>query len=248
MEGRQSPKLLMVVRLHLALLMKISVIICCYNEELWVGQAITLLLASPSVSQIICVNDGSKDKTEAVLKSFGKKITLISYKKNMGKGYAMSKGIEKATGDLLVFLDAHHLNIKENHITTIIKPLLSNQADCVLGTTVINLFPDPFWRFTGFRAYRRKDLLPYLEEMAKTRFGVETYLNEQFKPQRTKVIKYKDLIHLVKQQMMPPGKMLKGYLTEFQEMLTTMAKVKGISGKQKLKKLIEDYILQYLNI
>ena len=217
--------------------MKISVVIPCYNEELWVSQAVNLLLACQSVSQIICVNDGSKDKTEAVLASFGQKITLISYKKNRGKGYAMSQGIMAAKEKIVVFMDAHHLNVKESHLQALTAPLLKNY-DCVLGVTIINILPDPFWRFTGFRAYRKADLLLYLQEMEKSRFGVETYLNDVFKDKKTKVIKFKDLIHLVKQQIMPPEKMLRGYLLEFREMAKTMAKTKGFDY-EKVKDLLD---------
>ncbi len=228
----RSPKPLVQVRILAALLMsKITVIIPCYNEEMWVGQAIRLLLFCPAVNEIIAVNDGSKDKTLEVLNKFSDKIKIISYKKNQGKGYAMAEGIKAAQGDIIVFMDAHHLNIKDGHIQAITLPLVKNRADAVLGTT-ISFSIDPFWRLTGFRAYRRQDLLPLLSELAKTRFGAEVYLNEVFKDKRRKVVKFKDLVHMIKQQIMAPSKMLNGYLIEALEVSQTLAKLNGLDPEK----------------
>ena len=45
---------------------------------------------------VIVVNDGCTDTSVEILASFGKKITVIDYGKNRGKGYALKKGLEKA--------------------------------------------------------------------------------------------------------------------------------------------------------
>lgn len=217
--------------------MKVSVIIPCYNEEMWVEQAVNLLLVCPSVNEIIAVNDGSKDKTAEILNRYANKIKVLSYKKNMGKGYAMAQGIRAATGEIVVFMDAHHLNIKETHIQALTLPLIKNQADVVLGTT-ISFSIDPFWRLTGFRAYRRSQLLPKLMELEKTRFGAEVYLNEVFKDNKRKVIKFKDIVHMIKQQIMTPSKMLNGYLIEAVEVSQTLAKLNGLDP-EKFKKLLD---------
>ncbi len=216
---------------------KISVIIPCYNEELWVEQAINLLLVCPTVDEVVAVNDGSKDKTGEILSKYSDKIRVISYKKNMGKGCAMAQGIREARGEIVVFMDAHHLNIKDCHISQLTMPLIKNQADAVLGTT-ISFSIDPFWRLTGFRAYRRDDLLPYLPELGKTRFGAEVYLNEVFKDKRRKVVKFKDLVHMIKQQIMSPSKMLNGYLIEAVEISQMLAKFNGLDP-EKFKKILD---------
>ncbi|MGH8948511.1 MAG: glycosyltransferase family 2 protein, partial [Acidimicrobiia bacterium] len=54
--------------------------------------------------EVIVVDDGSDDETAAVAASAG--ATVISHESNLGKGAAMATGVEAATGDYLVFMDA----------------------------------------------------------------------------------------------------------------------------------------------
>ena len=90
----------------------LSVIVPCYNEEENIYK--NILKMSKIISgfynnyEIICVNDGSKDNTKKELTKASKKdkkIKLISYDENKGKGYALKVGTEKAKGELIVFID-----------------------------------------------------------------------------------------------------------------------------------------------
>jgi len=63
--------------------------------------------------EIIFVNDGSSDNTFQILKNYknkntklNKKIKIISYQNNKGKGYALKKGVEIARFDWILTLDA----------------------------------------------------------------------------------------------------------------------------------------------
>lgn len=88
--------------------MKLSVLIPAYNEENRLGATLNnvkVFFDSKAFSyEIIVVNDGSSDKTAEIAKLNAAK--LIEYKENMGKGYAVKKGVEAATGDYILFLDA----------------------------------------------------------------------------------------------------------------------------------------------
>lgn len=58
--------------------------------------------------EVILVNDGSTDRTEAVIKKISEirpEIKPISYNRNRGKGYAVRKGILAATGRIIFFTD-----------------------------------------------------------------------------------------------------------------------------------------------
>jgi glycosyltransferase involved in cell wall biosynthesis len=88
-------------------LMKVSLIIPAYNE----AETLLPLIKSipPSVHEIIIVDDGSTDNTADVVQCDG--VTVVRHPRNMGKGVAMVSGIQKATGDVIVFMDAdlqHH--------------------------------------------------------------------------------------------------------------------------------------------
>lgn len=57
--------------------------------------------------EVLMVNDGSTDNTMKILENFKDKFfKIISYNKNRGKGYAVKKGVEVATGDIICFTDA----------------------------------------------------------------------------------------------------------------------------------------------
>lgn len=87
--------------------MKLSIIIPVYNEEKTIAKVISqvenLKLAGIS-KEIIVVDDGSIDKTLSKIK--GKKLKVISLKRNRGKGAAIREGIDKATGDFITIQDA----------------------------------------------------------------------------------------------------------------------------------------------
>lgn len=95
---------------------KLSIIVPCYNEEesvpLFYAEAIKQdgFFASKNVElEFIFVNDGSRDRTVEVIKSLREKderIHLVSFSRNFGKEAAIIAGFEKATGDLVVLMDA----------------------------------------------------------------------------------------------------------------------------------------------
>lgn len=110
----------------------ISLIIPAYNEAKRIG---TVLSKIPDfIDEIIVVDDGSKDNTSEVAKNWGAKV--IRLKQNQGKGAAMKAGINKASGDIIVFMDADgQHNPKE--IKKLIIPIINDEADFVIGSRLI---------------------------------------------------------------------------------------------------------------
>lgn len=136
-------------------------------------------------SEIIVVDDGSRDNTEHLLQNLNKSVEFnyIKLPENRGKSYAMAIGIENASNDTLLFFDADSIGIKEEHFVALLKPVKESEADMVLGhtaTTFINVKLTPFKAFTGERVLHKKDILPILDEIRNTRFGIETYINLHF--------------------------------------------------------------------
>ena len=116
--------------------MKVSVIVPVFNEEkrihnlnfLW-----AFIKNKPYIKELIIINDGSGDKTLSLLKEYEKKMqfTLISYPKNKGKGYAIKRGVAKAQGTHIVFLDVD-LSCPPETILLLKKCI--QQADIIIGT------------------------------------------------------------------------------------------------------------------
>lgn len=92
---------------------KISIVIPCFNEEAVLPllfSRLTTAAESWGVDyEVLCVNDGSKDKTWELLKIQGRKDPrwgCLSFSRNFGHQTAVSAGMFYATGDAVVIIDA----------------------------------------------------------------------------------------------------------------------------------------------
>jgi glycosyltransferase involved in cell wall biosynthesis len=72
----------------------VCVIIPVYNHAATIGAVIEGALRY--ALNVVVIDDGSTDSLQSVLQAFGGKITVISYPKNKGKGYALQRGFEAA--------------------------------------------------------------------------------------------------------------------------------------------------------
>jgi len=250
----------------------ISVIVPAYNEEKTVGKVLETLISSNIPNQIICVNDGSTDNTSKILQQYKKDVVIIDINKNMGKGNALAEGIKKAKGEILVFLDADLITLSDKHLELLLDPILNNKYKAVLGYLVgktgVSLTPE----ITGQRAYYKKDLMPHIEEMSSTKFGVEIYLNGLFTRDETKKMALPGLRGLYKYEKQNPQEALNSYIKEgieiarvignkrvlpesdfrvlrelqnITELKTFQRKIKDISNKE-LRQILEKYVLRYI--
>ena len=89
--------------------MKLSIVVPCYNESKDIAKNAEIikdkLKELNQDYELILVNDGSKDNTKEVIESI-KGVKALSYDVNRGKGGAVKYGIENATGDYVLFMDA----------------------------------------------------------------------------------------------------------------------------------------------
>ena len=88
--------------------MRISVIIPAFNEARTIRQVVDAVQALPLDIQLIVVNDGSTDRTRAVLEELRKEsaLTVVHYDENRGKGFAIRTGLAHVEGDAVVIQDA----------------------------------------------------------------------------------------------------------------------------------------------
>ena len=93
---------------------KITIIIPAYNEEEslpMLNERLQKLMEEMSNYdfEILFVNDGSKDKTIDIIKQFREqdnRICYVDFSRNFGKEIAMIAGLDYATGDCVIFMDA----------------------------------------------------------------------------------------------------------------------------------------------
>lgn len=87
----------------------ISCIVPVFNGERYVAEALESIFAQTyRPIEVVVVDDGSQDGTQAVLDGFGDRIKVI-HQANAGPTAARSRGLEAATGDFIAFQDADDL-------------------------------------------------------------------------------------------------------------------------------------------
>jgi len=117
--------------------MKLIVIIPAYNEERTIKEVISKIpRVNKRISQteIIVVDDGSKDKTKEEAKEAG--AIVVSHIGNKGVGVAFRTGIEEALkrkADVIVNMDGDG-QFNPNDIPKLIEPILDKKADFVTAT------------------------------------------------------------------------------------------------------------------
>ena len=109
----------------------ISVLIPAYNEAERIGATLAAVRQLPNVAQIIVIDDGSQDDTARVAESAGADIVLRQ--PNAGKGAALQAGLEMASGDILLLLDAD-LGDTAGEANQLIAPLLEGRSDMTIAT------------------------------------------------------------------------------------------------------------------
>jgi glycosyltransferase involved in cell wall biosynthesis len=119
--------------------MKLSVIIPCYNEIGTLEKIIDKVnLQSFYDKEIILIDDYSTDGTREIIeKKIRTKVQkIILNNKNYGKGYSLRKGIEAATGDIILIQDAD-LEYDPEDYRKLIIPIMNGYADVVYGSRFI---------------------------------------------------------------------------------------------------------------
>lgn len=104
---------------------KTSVIIIAYNEEKQIGECLASLLAQEyKPLEIIVVDDGSTDMTVSIVKDLT--VTLIQ-NNHEGTAKSRNKAAEKATGEILVFLDAD-MTFEKDFISKLVDPINKGES------------------------------------------------------------------------------------------------------------------------
>jgi len=199
----------------------VSAIVPVFNEEKTVSRVIDSLLKSSLIDEVICINDGSSDTSIDILNQYKDKIKIVNLRKNHGKGFALSIGIQQAKGEIIAFIDADLTNLSDDHIRELLTPILTGETRGVVGypSSVKGKIFNPLSSFAGERAYYKKDLISHVEEIEKTRFGVEVFLNHLFEKKEIKKVPLNNLKGLFKHEKRGPVNTIAEYHGEVSEII-----------------------------
>ena len=134
--------------------MKLSVVMPVYNERRTLQAVVQRVLAVPLELELICVDDCSRDGSREILgelQSRHPNVRALLQPRNMGKGAAVRRGIQEATGDFVLIQDAD-LEYDPADYPNLLAPLIQGRADVVYGSRFLGSGPHRvfyFWHFMG---------------------------------------------------------------------------------------------------
>ena len=116
----------------------LSLVIPAYKQEKTIDRNIdtieNALSPLPYRHEIIVVVDGFVDKTyENAKRVKNASLKVLGYKENKGKGFAVKYGIQKASGDIIGFIDSG-FDINPGDITILLDYMKLHDADIVVGS------------------------------------------------------------------------------------------------------------------
>ncbi len=185
--------------------MKTAAIIPAFNEDKTICDVLEVLEKSPLVDEIVVVSDGSTDDTvKNALKHSN--IEVIELLENRGKGGAIKAGLDHTGADVLLFLDADLIGLKDFHVRELISPVIEAETRMTVGVfekgrvaTDIAQKMAPY--LSGQRALRR-ELLESILDLDLSRFGVEVALHRYVEENHISVqlVNLPDLSHVMKEE------------------------------------------------
>lgn len=197
----------------------ISVIIPAYNEERTIASTVEIVRSWKKASEVIVVDDGSTDQTRRAISQFVKSTIILHEKANHGKGYAMAKGIEKAKGEVLLFMDGDLLGLTHKDLDDLVAPILSAKADMAVGNYEKGKPTERFKILSGERAVLKADVLPIVDALKSVGYGTELLLTKYYKNKRVIYIDLPFVSPFLKFEKQPVNEAMVSYIKEARELV-----------------------------
>ncbi|HEV7449622.1 MAG TPA: glycosyltransferase family 2 protein [Candidatus Paceibacterota bacterium] len=179
---------------------KISCIICAYNEAPRIAAVLAAATGHSDLDEVIVVDDCSSDDTVEVVERFPT-VKLIALPKNGGKSKALVHGLNAATNETIMLLDADLQNITEHDISALARPVLLGEADVSISLrkNAFGIHHAIGLDFTsGERVIPKSLLNDVLHEINKLpKFGIESYMNQLIIARRMRlaVVRWQEVTH-----------------------------------------------------
>jgi glycosyltransferase involved in cell wall biosynthesis len=212
-------------------IMRVSVIIPVYNEINTIREILRRVQNTDIPDEIVIVDDGSNDGTREILYEWTaeQSLRIILHEKNQGKGAAVTTGIHKASGDVIIIQDAD-LEYDPREYPALLKPIQEGRAKVVYGSRFMNMsrHTTMFWHRVANQLLTLMTNVLYNNILTDMETGYKVFLREvvqdidikarrfDFEPEFTaKILKRKVRIHEVPISFTPrnydEGKKIKLY-------------------------------------
>ncbi len=151
---------------------KVSVIVPVYNTEIYLSRCLeSIINQSYKNIEIICINDGSLDSSLKILKNYAKKDSriIVIDQKNTGVAGARNAGLNRATGEIITFVDSDdyiHPEMIEISLSTLIK----YDSDIIM---FMALNSSPISEKTNFKKIDMKNLKLTEQSVSDLNFSIK---------------------------------------------------------------------------
>jgi len=159
----------------------LSVVIPSYKQEKTIKKDLKRIVKTLEANkyryEVIVVIDGIVDKTVEKAKSLKlKKVKIIGYKTNKGKGHAVRFGLKKATGDIVSFIDAG-MDLNPNGLSMLLEHFRWYNADIIVGSKLhaASKVSYPFHRKILSWGYRILVRILFGLSIKDTQVGIKIY-------------------------------------------------------------------------
>lgn len=147
----------------------ISVIVPVYNVEKYLSRCLESIINQTYKNiEVVCIDDGSPDKSINILKQYEKKDKRIKIirQENKGLSGARNTGIKKSNGEYIFFVDSDDW-LPENAIELLYKTIEKDKSDICIGNLV--------------KTYPKKNKEKKLKKMTNSIFTLTSYLEYSIK-------------------------------------------------------------------
>lgn len=173
---------------------RVSVIVPVYNVEQYLERCIESILAQSFQDfELICINDCSPDSSQSILEryqqAYPQKVVVLVNERNLGLGKTRERGIAKAQGKYLMFIDSDDY-IREDYLETYLRQMEESKVDVVIGGYTRDVggrftehkVPDSMWSLVTYpiacaKMYRKSFLTENCLEFPEIRCGEDIYFS-----------------------------------------------------------------------
>jgi glycosyltransferase involved in cell wall biosynthesis len=121
----------------------VSILIPCYNAEAWLAQTLESALTQTwSPTEIIVVDDGSKDNSLAIAKAFEPRGVKVITQPNQGASTARNRAFQESQGHFIQYLDADDL-LAPDKIERQVQRLAGSNSNCVAAGEWARFYTTP---------------------------------------------------------------------------------------------------------